>query len=137
MRSARFVSLLVLLVSAESVTAQQATTSSPQSTVLLQKSLAALTGGRPLTDVTLSGAARRIAGSDDESGTVILKALEAGASRMDLTLPGGNRSEVLALQKAQSMGHPRKGKGKIISDAKGRPPARKTSRLAPGFPAPV
>jgi hypothetical protein len=61
MRSARFVSLLVLLVFARSSTAQQATASSPQATALLQQSLAALTGGHHLTDVTLSGTARRVA----------------------------------------------------------------------------
>jgi hypothetical protein len=95
LRSARFVSLLVLIALAKSATAQQAAASSSQANALLQQSLAALTGGHPLTDVTLSGTARRIAGSDDESGTAVLKAIAAGASRMDLTLPGGNRSEVL------------------------------------------
>ncbi len=104
MRSARFVSLLVLIAFAKSVTAQQATASSPQATALLQKSLAALSGGHPLTDVTLSGTVRRIAGSDDESGTVVLKALATGANRMDLTLPGGNRSETLNTSSADPAG---------------------------------
>jgi len=96
MRSARFVSLLVLIAFAKSATAQQATASSPQATALLQKSLAALSGGHPLDDVTLSGTAQRIAGSDDESGTVILKALPTGESRMDLTFPSSLRSEIRA-----------------------------------------
>jgi hypothetical protein len=104
MRSARFVSLLVLITFARSATAQQAPALAPQATALLQQSLAVLSGGHPLTDVTLSGAARRIAGSDDESGTAVLKALAAGASRMDLTLPGGNRSEVLNTSSAQPSG---------------------------------
>lgn len=68
--------------------------SSPQALDLLQKSLAALTGGQPITDVTLTGAARRIAGSDDESGTVTVKAFAGTGSRMDLSLSAGNRSEV-------------------------------------------
>src|SRR5579859_7383384 len=94
MRSARFVSLLVLLVFAKSATARQATASSPQATALLQRSLAALTGSRSITDVTLSGTARRIVGSDDESGTVVIKALAGIGSRMDLTFPSGARSEI-------------------------------------------
>jgi hypothetical protein len=104
MRSFRFVLLLVLIAFAKSATAQQAATPSPQATALLQQSLAALSGGHPLADVTLSGTARRIAGSDDESGTAVLKALAVGASRMDLTLPGGNRSEVLNTSSTQPVG---------------------------------
>jgi len=104
MRSSRFVFLLVLLTFAKSALAQQVTAPSPQATALLQQALIALGGGHPLTDVTLSGTARRIAGSDDESGTAVLKALAAGASRMDLTLPGGNRSEVLNTSSTEPAG---------------------------------
>jgi len=60
----------------------------------LQKSLSALSSGQSLTDVTLSGTARRIAGSDDESGTAVLKAMANGQSRVDLNLSAGPRSEV-------------------------------------------
>ncbi len=77
---------------------QQATTpasaSSTQATALLARSAAALTGTATLSDVTLSGTVRRIAGSDDESGTATLKALASGAGRMDLSLPSGSRNEV-------------------------------------------
>jgi len=76
-----------------SLSAQQTASSSPQALALLQKSLAALTGDQSITDITLSGSVRRIAGSDDESGTGVLKAI-AGAGRMDLTLSSGQRSEV-------------------------------------------
>ncbi|HTF25133.1 MAG TPA: hypothetical protein VK937_14645, partial [Candidatus Limnocylindria bacterium] len=75
--------------------AQQTTTSSPQA-LLLQRSAAALSGGQTLTDVTLSGIARRIAGSDDESGTAVLKALVTGESSVDFSFPSGPRSEVRA-----------------------------------------
>jgi hypothetical protein len=104
MRSARFVSLLVLIAVARSATAQQATASAPQAGAVLQQSLAALTGGHPLTDVTLSGTARRIAGSDDESGTAVLKALASGASRVDLTLSSGQHSEILNTSVAPAAG---------------------------------
>ena len=68
--------------------------SAAQATTLLGQSLAALTGQAALTDVTLSGTARRIAGSTDESGAVTLKALATGESRVDLVLPSGPRTEV-------------------------------------------
>jgi hypothetical protein len=56
--------------------------------------LAALSGGTSITDVTLSGAAQRIAGSDDESGTTVLKAIAVGASSVNLSLPSGTRVEI-------------------------------------------
>jgi hypothetical protein len=74
--------------------AQQVASSSTQASQLLQQSLAALQGNTSITDVTLSGSARRIAGSDDESGTGVLKAIASGAGRMDLSLSAGPRSEI-------------------------------------------
>jgi hypothetical protein len=95
MRSSRFVFLLVLLTFAKPALAQQSTVSAPQATALLQQTLTALTGGHTLTDVTLSGTAERIAGSDDETGTVTVKALAAGAARLDLNLSSGLRNEIV------------------------------------------
>jgi hypothetical protein len=95
MRSSRFVFLLVLITFARSATAQQATASAPQATALLQQSLAALSNGHAITDVTLSGTARRIAGSDDESGSSAAKALATGEARVDLSFASGSRSEVV------------------------------------------
>src|SRR5467141_3446266 len=69
-------------------------TSSTQAATLLAKSAAALTGNVALSDVSLTGTVRRIAGSDDDSGTAIFKALASGAGRMNLTLSSGQRSEV-------------------------------------------
>jgi hypothetical protein len=78
---------------------QQATTSpsasSTQANALLTQSLTAQTGTATLSDVTLSGTARRIAGSDDETGSATLKAIAGDAGRMDLSLPSGPRSEIL------------------------------------------
>lgn len=111
MRSARVVSLLVLVTFARSATAQQTTTSAPQAavsapqaTALLQQALAALSGGRPISDVTLSGTVRRIAGSDDESGTVVVKALAGTGTRIDLTLTSGPRSEIRNIAGAPPIG---------------------------------
>jgi hypothetical protein len=68
--------------------------SDPQAVALIQRSLAALTGGAPVSDVTLTGTVRRIAGSDDETGTATLEATSIGDSRADLSFPSGNRSEI-------------------------------------------
>lgn len=72
---------------------QPPSVSSPQAIQLLQGALKALTKGAPLQDVTLTGTARRIAGSDDETGQATLKAV-AGASRIDLNLSSGPRIEI-------------------------------------------
>jgi len=105
MRVARlllFVSISFLL--SISLAAHQAATSSPQALQLLQRSLSALASGQAITDVALSGTARRIAGSDDETGTATLKALAAGASSVNLTLPSGQRSEIRNLSAATPAG---------------------------------
>jgi hypothetical protein len=78
--------------------------SSSQATTLLTQSAAALTGGVTLSDVTLSGSARRVAGSDDETGTGVLKALGSGAGRTDLSLSSGQRSELCNLSAATPTG---------------------------------
>lgn len=57
-----------------------------------------------ISDVTLTGTARRIAGSDDESGSAVLKALASGASRVDLTLSSGQHSEILNTSVAPAAG---------------------------------
>jgi hypothetical protein len=73
--------------------AQQSPSTSPQAVQYLQRALAALSASTPLADVTLSGSAHYIAGSDDETGTATLKAV-VGASRIDLNLSSGPRSEI-------------------------------------------
>ena len=77
--------------------AQQPAPPDAQATALLQRAFAALSGGQTLNDVTLSGTSRRIAGSDDETGTAIFKALASGSGRTDLSLSSGQRSEVCDL----------------------------------------
>jgi hypothetical protein len=97
----------LLLSFPNSLASQQATSpppSSPQATTLLIQSLSALTGSATLNDVTLSGTSRRIAGSDDESGTAIFKALGSGAGRTDLSLPSGSFSELSNLTTAPPTG---------------------------------
>ena len=105
MRVARFVfSVSISIFLSVSVAAQQTATSSPQALQLLRRSAAALSGGQSLTNVTLSGTARRIAGSDDDTGTAVFKALASGASRVDLSLSSGQRTEIHDLSKAEPAG---------------------------------
>jgi hypothetical protein len=56
-----------------------------QAVQFLKQTLGALGATSPITDITLSGTAHYIAGSDDETGTATLKAIP-GASRVDLNL---------------------------------------------------
>ncbi len=87
-----------------SLAAQQTATSGPQALLLLQRSATALSGGQTLTDVTLSGTARRVAGSDDDTGTALFKAIALGAGRTDLSLSSGQRSEVQNLTSTAPIG---------------------------------
>jgi len=93
LRTSRVLLLFALSASFLPSVAQQTVTSSPQAVELLRRALTALSAGVPTSDVTLSGTAHYVAGSDDETGTVVLRAMP-GASRMDLNLSSGQRSEV-------------------------------------------
>jgi len=77
-----------------SVLAQQAPVQNAQAVALATQALAALTGTTQVNDITLNGTVTRTAGSDVESGTVVLEALGGAYSRMDLTLSTGARHEV-------------------------------------------
>ena len=85
----------IFALSLLSAAAQQApNATSPQAIPLLQRALSALSTGTTIQDITLTGTARRIAGSDDDTGIAVLKALASGASRIDLNLSSGPRSEI-------------------------------------------
>jgi hypothetical protein len=85
----------IFALSLLSATAQQApNATSAQAIQLLQRAFSALSAGAPVQDITLTGTAHRIAGSEDDAGTAVLKALASGASRIDLSLSSGPRSEI-------------------------------------------
>jgi hypothetical protein len=65
----------------------------PQGSAVLQSAYKALAGNSAVNDVTLTGTAERIAGSDDETGSVTYKAI-ASSSRLDLSFSSGARSEI-------------------------------------------
>lgn len=87
------------------VVAQQPAPRDAQAVLVLQRSLAALAGTVPVNDVTLSGTVTRIAGSDNDSGTVTLKATAVGQGRIDLSLSSGQRSEVIDISQASPVGN--------------------------------
>src|SRR5437879_11261562 len=94
MRVSRPASLFVwILLVAPSLTAQQAPRD-PQAVALAVSALTALTGGAPVNDVALTGAATQIAGSTRETGTVTLKAKGTQESRIDLALSGGRHTQI-------------------------------------------
>lgn len=98
-----------LLSFGTAIQAQQAPSSAPaqrdaQAVLVLQRSLAALTGTTTVNDVTLTGTVTRIAGSDNESGTVTLKATTVGQGRIDLSLSSGQRSEVVDISQVPPTG---------------------------------
>lgn len=87
-------SLLLISNSSVGIPRNQATaTSSPQAVTTLAQSFTTMAGFVRVTDVTLTGTAERIVGSDDETGTATYKAT-ASANRLDLSLSGGTRSEI-------------------------------------------
>ena len=96
--SFRISSLFLLLFFVASLSVAQTPTSSstsspaPSGLSVLQSSFQALTGNTTIADVTLTGSAEWIAGSDEETGTATYKAT-AGANRLDMTFSGGSRSE--------------------------------------------
>jgi hypothetical protein len=88
--------LLFLAHSAPLFSQNQRPVSDPQALALAKQAMAALTNGIAVTDVTLTGTATWIAGSDNETGSAALKAKGASESRIDLALSGGPRSEIRA-----------------------------------------
>ena len=85
--------LVVAFVSTLTV-GQTAPTSDPLAVSLVQQAVTALTGGLPISDLTLTGTVTSIAGSDNETGTGTFQAKGFAESRIDLKLSGGTRSDV-------------------------------------------
>jgi hypothetical protein len=86
------ISLILLLVSIAS--AQNQPQSDPQAVTLASKSIAALTGGNAISDVTITGNVTWSGGPTPETGTAALLASGTGESRMSLALPSGTRTEI-------------------------------------------
>ena len=81
--------------------AQSTPSSSSQAVTLASRSIAALTGGTSISDVTLTGT---VTWNGTDSGTATLKALGAGESRMDFVLSSGTRTEIRDAQTGMALG---------------------------------
>jgi hypothetical protein len=90
----RFIFTASLLLCTVSAAAATASTSDQSAITLAQQSVAALTGGLPVGDVTLNANVISILGSDSETGTGTFEAKGASESRVDLNLSGGTRTDV-------------------------------------------
>jgi hypothetical protein len=86
--------LFLVFYFASLASAQNPPASDPQALNLVAQSIVAMSGGNPISDVTLTGNATWVAGSDLETGQLALKAKGVSESRIDLSLSGGTRTEV-------------------------------------------
>jgi hypothetical protein len=90
-----FVLLLVfVLFGSTFLVSQNQPVSDPQALSLVSQSVAALTGGTSISDVTLSGTAAWSNGTGSETASATLMAKGTGESRFDITLSAGPRSEI-------------------------------------------
>jgi hypothetical protein len=69
-------------------------TSDPTALAIAAKSIAALTGGIPISDVTLTANVTWNGGPQSETGSAVFLAKGTTESRVDLTLSGGTRSDI-------------------------------------------
>lgn len=117
MRSSK--ALVVIWLLASAATAQdQAPTQDAVASQHVNRANLALTGGNVIADMTLTGTARWIAGSSDESGTAILKIRGRGDSRLELNLPSSQRVEVRSHDANGPIGAWKDGEGKSGDEAR-------------------
>ena len=76
----------------------------PFPTVTLDTVRQTLLQDTAVSDVTCSGTVRRISGSIDETGSVLLRANVGGSSRIEFSLPSGNRTEIINFTTATPVG---------------------------------
>jgi hypothetical protein len=104
MRPSRVWSAVILsFCFATTLIAQNQSSSSLQALTTLQSAFQALSGKMVINDVTLTGTAEWIVGSDDETGTVVLKTT-GGANRLDLNLSASTRSEIRSITASGPVG---------------------------------
>jgi len=94
-------SLAVVLTTSTFSFSQGQPQSDPQAVNLAAQSIAALTAGNAISDVTLSG---NVTWNGSDTGTALLRALGTGESRMDLALTSGTRTEIRDAQTGVLLG---------------------------------
>src|SRR5260221_123669 len=87
-------SVLVFTTSSSLFSQDQQPVSDPQAVSFVSQSLAAMTGGTNVSDVTLNGSAVWNVASLSETANATLMAKGTGQSRFDMTLNAGPRSEI-------------------------------------------
>jgi hypothetical protein len=95
MRTLRLLCLVsIFCLASVAASSQQSTPTSgpqtPQAASILQQSLAAMTGGAPINDVTMTGTVTANTGNATQAGTVTLVATAAGQSQITTVLPSGS-----------------------------------------------
>ncbi len=95
-------SFALVLVSSTSSFSQNQPPSDPRAVSFAAQSIAALTAGNAVSDVTLSGSVTW--NGSDNTGTATLRALGTGESRMDLALTIGTRTEIRDAQTGVQLG---------------------------------
>jgi hypothetical protein len=92
---------VVLIITSTRSFSQGQPQSDPQAVSLAAQSIAALTAGSAISDVTMSGS---VTWNGSDTGTALLRALGTGESRMDLTLTSGTRTEIRDAQTGVLLG---------------------------------
>jgi hypothetical protein len=91
-RLAAFLFFAIAILSC-AASAQNPPASDPQAVAYAAQSITAMTGSTTISDVTLTGSVTWNGASTD-TGTLTMKALGTGESRMDLALSSGTRTEI-------------------------------------------
>ncbi len=90
-----FWSFLLILVGSTFLFSQNhPPASNPQAVSFASQSVTALTGGKAINDVTLTGSVTWSGGAAPETGTATLLASGTGESRTSLVVPSGTRTEI-------------------------------------------
>lgn len=85
---------LVVITLLSCAPAQNQPPSDPQAVAYAAQSIAALSGGTAISDVTLVGSVTWTGSATSENGTATLLALGSGESSMNLALSSGTRTEI-------------------------------------------
>jgi hypothetical protein len=86
--------LLIFVGSIFLFSQNQPPASDPRGVAFASRSISALTGGKAISDATLTGSVTWSGGADPETGTATLLASGTGESRMSLVLSSGTRTEI-------------------------------------------
>jgi hypothetical protein len=104
MRLAAAAACLFVSLSVVAQTGSTTQVSDPTALSLAQKSLAALSGGNSIADVTLNATVISIWGGQSQTGSGTFAAQGWGQSRIDLNLGGGTRTDVRNLSNSVPAG---------------------------------